>query len=106
MVLKSYSGHTIARLTRNANPILPEDVRGVLGKYIDELDQKLDPNTPPSGPAEKNLGQADGNYPGKAVEQRLQQTGQKIEELGRRADQKIEELGRQAHEALNPQPAR
>ena len=44
MVLKSYSGYAIARITRNANPILPEDVRAVIGKYIDELDQKLDPN--------------------------------------------------------------
>ncbi|MCE5268847.1 MAG: CvpA family protein [Planctomycetaceae bacterium] len=40
-VLESRSGDLIARGIRNANPILPEDVRAVLGKYIDELDQKL-----------------------------------------------------------------
>jgi membrane protein required for colicin V production len=48
MVLKSHSGDVIARLTRHAYPLLPEDVRAVLGKYIDELDKKLDPNTPPA----------------------------------------------------------
>jgi membrane protein required for colicin V production len=41
MVLQSRSGDLIARGIRRANPILPEDVRNWLGKYIDELDQKL-----------------------------------------------------------------
>ena len=41
MVLESRSGDLIARGIRNANPILPEDIRTYLGKYIDELDEKL-----------------------------------------------------------------
>ncbi len=41
MVLQSRSGDLIARGIRNANPILPEDVRTYLGKYIDEFDAKL-----------------------------------------------------------------
>lgn len=45
LVLQSRSGDLIARLIRNANPILPEDIREWLGKYIDELDEKL--RTPP-----------------------------------------------------------
>jgi membrane protein required for colicin V production len=40
-VLRSRSGDHIARLTSRASVILPEEVRLVLGKYIDELDQKL-----------------------------------------------------------------
>jgi membrane protein required for colicin V production len=40
-VLESQSGDWIARGIRNANPILPEDIRTYLGKYIDELDEKL-----------------------------------------------------------------
>jgi len=45
-VLKSRSGYYIAVLIRRATPVLPQEVRDVLGKYIDELDRKLDPNTP------------------------------------------------------------
>jgi membrane protein required for colicin V production len=40
-VLESRSGDLIARGIRNANPILPEDIRTYLGKYIDELDERL-----------------------------------------------------------------
>jgi len=41
MVLASRSGGLIAQGIRNANPILPEDVREHLGKYIDQLNEKL-----------------------------------------------------------------
>jgi membrane protein required for colicin V production len=50
-ILKSRSGHFIAVLTQRAVPILPAEVRAILGKYIDELDRKLDPQTPPEPPA-------------------------------------------------------
>jgi membrane protein required for colicin V production len=46
-VLQARSGYYIAVLTRHAAPVLPKEVRDVVGKYIDELDRKLDPNTPP-----------------------------------------------------------
>jgi membrane protein required for colicin V production len=51
LVLESKSGDLIARGIRNANPILPEDVRTYLGKYIDELDERLHtpPQTDPNG---------------------------------------------------------
>jgi len=49
-VLRSRSGDFIARGIRHANPILPEDVRTWLGKYIDELDEKL--HSPPVSPQE------------------------------------------------------
>jgi membrane protein required for colicin V production len=45
VVLASKSGTIIARGIRDANPVLPEDVRRWLGKYINELDEKL--HTPP-----------------------------------------------------------
>jgi membrane protein required for colicin V production len=53
-VLASKSGDLIARGIRNANPILPEDIRTYLGKYIDELDEKLHaPPQPIPAPAEQ-----------------------------------------------------
>jgi membrane protein required for colicin V production len=102
MVLKSYSGGAIARLTSKAGPLLPEDVRAVIGKYIDELDKKLDPNTPASQPDYKYTGQETWKDPGQAVEQKLKEAGNKIEEYGRQADQKLREVGLQTREALNP----
>ncbi len=53
-VLRSRSGYYIARLIQRAEPVLPEEVRGVLGGYIEELDRRLDPATPPRpGPLDK-----------------------------------------------------
>ncbi len=53
VVLKSHSGYYIAVLTHRAAPLLPAEVRAVLGKYIQELDRKLDPNvSPPPEPAQ------------------------------------------------------
>ncbi len=45
VVLQSKSGKMIAVVTRHANPVLPKDVRDAIGKYVDELDRKLDPNS-------------------------------------------------------------
>ncbi len=59
LVLVSRSGGLIATGIRNANPILPEDIRTHLGKYIDELNAKLseppatpDPNARPALPSQ------------------------------------------------------
>ena len=49
-VLLSRSGYYIAKLIDQAGPVLPEEVQGVLGRYIEELDRKLDPNTPAGSP--------------------------------------------------------
>jgi membrane protein required for colicin V production len=51
-ILHSPSGYYMAKLIRNAGPLLPREARDVLGKYVDELNRKLDPATPP----EKSLG--------------------------------------------------
>jgi membrane protein required for colicin V production len=53
-VLHSRSGYYTALLIQRARPLLPEEVRELLGQYIDQLDRKLDPDgAPPSaGPDE------------------------------------------------------
>jgi len=51
IILKTYSGHYIAVLLEKGTPIMPDEVRRVLGKYIEELDRKLDPKTPADAPA-------------------------------------------------------
>ena len=48
-VLASFSGRAIAVLIKNATPVLPEEVTDVLGKYIEELDRRLDPTEPADG---------------------------------------------------------
>jgi len=40
-VLRTHSGYYIGRLTRQATPLLPDRVRGAVGKYLAELDEKL-----------------------------------------------------------------
>lgn len=47
-VLRSRSGYYMAKIIRHATPVLPSEVREVLGKYIDQLNQNLpDPTKPP-----------------------------------------------------------
>jgi membrane protein required for colicin V production len=41
MVLNSASGHYIAVFIRNARPVLPEEVRTLVGGYLDTLEQEL-----------------------------------------------------------------
>lgn len=43
VVSQSYSGRTIGRLIRETSPILPPELRKVLGVYLEELDRKLAP---------------------------------------------------------------
>jgi membrane protein required for colicin V production len=51
-ILHSPSGYYMAKLIHKAGPLLPQEVRDLLGKYVDELDRRLDPATPP----DKSLG--------------------------------------------------
>jgi len=52
-VLNSHSGKFTAKLLQKATPVMPEEVRDVLGKYIDEFERRLDPNTLPPEPLEE-----------------------------------------------------
>ncbi len=45
-ILQTRSGYYIALLIQHATPVMPEEIRSVLGKYIDELDRRLDPAAP------------------------------------------------------------
>jgi membrane protein required for colicin V production len=47
-ILTSKSGHYITLLLQRGTPLLPDEVRGVLGNYIDELEAKLAADGPPS----------------------------------------------------------
>lgn len=47
-VLDSRSGFYTAKLIKHAGPILPDEVKDVIGKYIDELERGLNPDTPES----------------------------------------------------------
>jgi membrane protein required for colicin V production len=57
-VLQTYSGRYMALLVQKGTPAMPEEVRRVLGKYIEELDRKLDPKTPPAPPPQKETSPA------------------------------------------------
>ena len=50
-VLESKSGYYIALLIHKATPIMPQEVEDLLGPYLEQLDKKLDPNTPPANTA-------------------------------------------------------
>jgi membrane protein required for colicin V production len=76
IVLKSYSGDAIARLTRHAVPILPEDLRTTYGKYIDDFEKKLDPKTP-ADTEEKGI----GNIDLKELEEKRKAVSEKVEEV-------------------------
>ena len=58
VVLRSHSGYYTALLIHRATPVLPEEIRDPLGKYIEELDRKLDPNTPDERQSRRPLAEA------------------------------------------------
>ncbi|RMG04643.1 MAG: CvpA family protein [Planctomycetota bacterium] len=47
MVLQSRSGYYIAVLIEKADPVLPDEARAYIGKYLEELHERLDPNHSP-----------------------------------------------------------
>lgn len=87
LVLKSYSGDAIARLTRHAVPILPEDVRANYGKYIDDFEKRLDPATPPATPNAPDAKGAGGvdlkglEDKGRAVEQQVKEVEKEVKKV-------------------------
>ena len=58
-IVQSYSGRYIAKFLHDADPVMPREVKGVLGPYLNTLDKELDPrNLPPddeTGTAENRL---------------------------------------------------
>jgi len=59
LVLNSRSGYYTAMLIQRGTPMMPDDIRDVLGKYIEQLDRRLNPTTtaeatPEATPAESS----------------------------------------------------
>jgi len=58
-VLDSRSGYYATVLVQKGTPMMPEKVRKALGKYIQKLDEGLNPDTPPATPTENPEGIGD-----------------------------------------------
>ena len=52
-VLRSRTGYYTTVLIQRGVPFLPQEIRNVLGKYIEELKQKLEPDRPEQPPSGK-----------------------------------------------------
>ena len=91
-VLGSFSGRAIAVLIKNATPVLPQEVTGVLGKYIEELDRRLDPNEPADGGLLDRV-KPDGD-PSEAADPSkiLDGIDKKLDELEGRANGKLDDV--------------
>ncbi len=48
-VVQSYSGRFIAKFLHDADAVMPQEVKKVLGPYFNKLDQQLDPENLPPG---------------------------------------------------------
>ncbi|HLA85922.1 MAG TPA: hypothetical protein VJL29_14115, partial [Thermoguttaceae bacterium] len=91
------SGRYIAVLVKRATPVLPEEVTKVVGGYLDELDQKLDPNAPLASPGKDLVPGFDGSGFGNEVlgdvKQGLDKSGGRAKEgLEKRLDQLEKDL--------------
>ena len=111
-ILRSHSGRAIARLIERADPVMPEEVRAVLGKYIDELDRKLDPTTKPDQPLAEKFDPDDwlhkleenGFHLDEAqdLEKTVRGRGEELGELLDDVERDVEDLSRRAEEVLRP----
>lgn len=84
-VLKSHSGRVIARLIEHADPVIPQDARTVLGKYIDEFDRQLDPESEPSD--EYRLEELERS--GRKIQGELQEAGQRLEGIRSKIEERF-----------------
>ncbi len=48
-VMRTRSGRAVSLLIRQGKPLMPEKARALVGKYLDELDQKLNAPAAPAG---------------------------------------------------------
>jgi len=115
-VLRSRSGYYTALLVQRGTPLMPQEVRDVLGKYIDQLDRRLDPNAPPLPPSSPSrvaseLPEPAGGEGGTSVAERPRawdpqlwrqeardalnnQVNQQVDQWGRQLDQRIDQAER------------
>jgi len=62
-IVRSRSGHYISQLLNDADPIMPGEIKSVLGPYLEELDERLDPDGMPLGGREDRDEELDGDAP-------------------------------------------
>lgn len=62
-IVRSRSGHYIAQLLHDSDRIMPEEIKSVLGPYLDELDDRLDPTGVPDVDPEQRDDDRDGDLP-------------------------------------------
>ncbi len=118
-VLASFSGRCIAKLIKNAAPVMPQEVTEVVGKYLEELDRRLDPKQPPTeglldraaqsgdsaggySPAGKSLDELD---PRKLVDGAAEDLRGDLDKrtaaYGSSVDAKLDEMEKQANDKLD-----
>ncbi|MBN2023717.1 MAG: CvpA family protein [Pirellulales bacterium] len=119
VVLETRSGRIIAVVVQRATPVLPEEVTSVLGEYIEELDRKLDPSTPPAentlldsmrqSPAEtetRRLGDAvmDDVQGGldRGTDRLRREADNQVDRLADEVDRKLESLRKETEHRLAP----
>jgi len=66
-VLGTKSGYYTALLLHRATPLLPEEVRQPLGKYIEDFDRRLDPDQQPEPAPEETVAQLGAGVSGKRL---------------------------------------
>jgi len=127
-IVHSRSGHYISRLLNDADPIMPREIKIVLGPYLEELDERLDPEGLPAGSWEDRDEDRDGDAPNRWL--RLPGSSRDVTgggglegwpgptidpasdrsagaELGSRAWQEgVEQFQRSLQDASRPQPPR
>ncbi len=67
-VLRSYTGYYAAIVVHRATPLLPTKLRETLGAYIQKLNDKLDPTTPPDSDPNARVGLTYDGHPRTAAE--------------------------------------
>jgi len=98
-VLGSRSGKLIARVTCHANHVLPDELRQVVGKYVDELDERLHDgldeahqtsHPAPSEAPDETVGLGGSEGQGGSFGESLERAVNSLEEATRRAGEVID----------------
>jgi len=107
-VLGSRSGKLMARVTCHANHVLPEELRRVVGKYVEQLDEQLhqgpheacEPGEPqPAAGSGEAIGLDGLQRDARSIGQSLHRAAETVEEATRRAGEVIDALERRGRGA-------
>lgn len=104
-ILPTYSGRYIAVAINRATPVLPTEVTEYLGKYIQEFDRKLDPNTPADPRSGQPLLGSEGGGLGELGRDVLGDLKQGVDQSGDRLqrglEDQLDDLQNQAKKAVD-----